>query len=106
LNGTKSRLTDVDAAANEPEGWDEDRAPALARINDLSIYELHTCGTSAWAATVPAEDRGTYLAFTDVHSDGMKYLEQLAGTGLKAVHLLPTFHFNSIHEDKTTWKTT
>ena len=106
LNGTKSRLTDVDAEANTPAGWEEDRSPALARLNDLSIYELHVRDFSVGDATVPAEHRGTYLAFTDRQSDGMKHLETLADAGLKAVHLLPTFHFNSINEDKSTWKTT
>lgn len=106
VNATKSRLTDVDADGNKPEGWDEDKAPALARVNDLSIYELHVRDFSVGDATVPVGHRGTYLAFTDTHSDGMKHLEALEDAGLKAVHLLPTFHFNSISEDKSTWKTT
>jgi pullulanase len=106
LNATKSRLTDIDADANKPEGWDEDRSPWLARTNDLSIYELHVRDFSVGDATVPADHRGTYLAFTDFRSNGMKHLQQLSAAGLKAVHLLPTFHFNSINEDKTTWQTT
>jgi pullulanase len=106
LNGVKSRLSDVDADANKPEGWDEDRSPALARPNDLSIYELHVRDFSVGDATVPLDHRGSYLAFTDAGSQGMKHLQQLSAAGLKAVHLLPTFHFNSINEDKTTWKTT
>lgn len=105
LNGTKSRLTDIDAAETKPPGWDEDRSPALSRINDLSIYELHVRDFSATDATVPEEHRGTYLAFTDSQSDGMKHLRALSAAGLKAVHLLPTFHFNSVNEDKSTWKT-
>jgi pullulanase len=106
LNGIKSRLTDVDADANKPAGWDEDVAPYLARINELTIYELHVRDFSVGDATVPAEHRGTYLAFTDAQTDGMKHLRQLAGSGLRAVHLLPTFHFNSVNEDKSTWQTT
>ena len=106
INGTRSRLTDIDGSANKPEGWDESRSPDLARLNDLSIYELHVRDFSVGDLTVPAADRGTYLAFTDRDSDGMKHLSQLADSGLKAVHLLPTFHFNSVNEDKATWKTT
>lgn len=106
LNAVKSRLTDIDADANKPDGWDEDRSPTLARLNDLSIYELHVRDFSVGDATVPQDHRGTYLAFTDARSDGMRHLQQLSASGLKAVHLLPTFHFNSINEDKTTWKTT
>ncbi len=106
LNGTKSRITDVDNDSSKPSGWDFDRAPALARINDLNIYELHVRDFSVGDSTVPAAHRGTYLAFTDANSDGMRHLRTLAESGLKAVHLLPTFHFNSINEDKSTWKTT
>jgi pullulanase len=105
LNGAKSRLTDVDAAETKPDGWNEGRSPALSRINDLSIYELHVRDFSATDTTVPEKHRGTYLAFTDSQSDGMKHLRALSAAGLKAVHLLPTFHFNSVNEDKSTWKT-
>jgi pullulanase len=106
INGTKSRLSNLESDAMKPRGWDEDRSPELARINDLSIYELHVRDFSVGDATVPAAHRGTYLAFTDVNSDGMKHLRKLEDAGLRAIHLLPTFHFNSINEDKSTWLTT
>jgi pullulanase len=106
LNGIKSRLTDVDSDSTKPDGWDEDRAPQLASKNDLTLYELHVRDFSANDASVPAAYRGTYLAFTDQHTNGMRHLHELAESGLKAVHLLPTFHLASINEDKTTWKTT
>ncbi|WP_419806878.1 pullulanase-type alpha-1,6-glucosidase [Terriglobus sp.] len=106
LNGSKCRITDMNAASNQPSGWDSDRAPSLDRVNDLSIYELHVRDFSVNDQTVPAEHRGMYLAFTDGRSDGMKHLRKLSQSGLKAIHLLPTFHFNSVDEDKSTWKTT
>ena len=106
LNGTKSRITDIDADSNKPAGWDADIAPTLARLNDLSIYELHVRDFSVGDLTVPAAHRGTYLAFTDKTSDGMQHLATLAGAGLSAIHLLPTFHFNSVNEDKSTWQST
>lgn len=106
LNGTKSRITDLESENTEPRGWEGDRAPNLGSKNDLSIYELHVRDFSANDATVPAERRGTYLAFADSDSNGMKHLRALADSGLKAVHLLPSFHFASINEDKSTWQTT
>ncbi len=106
VNGAKSRLTDIDAPANTPAGWDADRAPFLARTNDLSVYELHVRDFSVGDATVPEAHRGTYLAFTDKNTDGMRHLRALADAGLKAIHLLPTFHFNSISENPSDWKTT
>ena len=106
LNGVKTRLSDLDAASTKPAGWDDDRSPGLARFNDLSIYELHVRDFSIGDATVPAAHRGTYLAFADNNSDGMRHLRTLAASGLRAIHLLPTFHFNSVNEDKSTWATT
>ncbi len=106
LNGSKSRLTDVDSDVNKPFGWDFDRSPRLDRINDLTIYELHVRDFSIGDKTVPTKYQGYYLAFTAQNSDGMKHLRTLADSGLKAVHLLPTFHFNSVNEDKSTWKFT
>jgi pullulanase len=106
LNGVKSRLTDLNDRDTQPRGWEESRSPSLANVNDLSIYELHIRDFSANDPTVPSAHRGTYLAFADRGTNGTKHLKALAEDGLKAVHLLPSFHFASINEDKTTWQTT
>ncbi len=106
LNGVKSRLTDLHASDTQPDGWEHSGAPPLASLNDLSIYELHIRDFSANDKTVSPSVRGTYLAFADRRTNGMKHLDALADAGLKAVHLLPSFHFASINEDKTTWLTT
>src|ERR1700687_994550 len=106
LNGVKSRITDLNDPDTQPEDWEESRSPSLASANDLSIYELHIRDFSANDMTVPPPHRGTYLAFAERRTNGMKHLEALADAGLKAVHLLPSFHFASINEDKTTWQTT
>ncbi len=105
LNGVKTRLTNLASDAQKPEGWDESRSPSLASLNDLTIYELHMRDFSAKDQSVPAQYRGTYLAFTDPRTNGMRHLNALADAGLKAIHLLPTFHLASINEDKTTWQT-
>lgn len=104
LNSTRSLLTDLNDAAQKPAGWDTLKKPALNSVNDLSFYELHLRDFSAADATVPAAERGTYLAFTQSGSDGMKHLKALADAGLKAIHLLPTFDIATINEDKSQWK--
>jgi len=106
LNGVKSRITDLNDPETQPDGWEESRSPSLGSVNDLSIYELHIRDFSTNDLTVPTAHRGTYLAFADRHTNGLKHLEALADAGLKAVHLLPSFHFASINEDKTTWLVT
>jgi pullulanase len=106
LNGTRSRITNLDDPCTKPAGWDESTPPPLHSLGDLSIYELHIRDFSVADPTVPAEHRGTYDAFADMNSNGMKHLEALAQSGLKAVHIMPSFHIASINEDKSTWQTT
>ena len=103
LNGVMSRVTDLDAEATKPPLWDFLTSPPLNSLNDTSIYELHVRDFSIGDASVPAEIRGTYLAFDDLLSNGMRHLRELAQSGLTSVHLLPTFHFGSVNEDKTQW---
>jgi pullulanase len=47
-----------------------------------------------------------YEAFNDQNSDGMRHLQELAKSGLKAVHILPSFHYSTVNEDKSTWQRT
>jgi pullulanase len=105
LNGVKSRLTDLNDPETKPDGWDEDQPPALKSLQDLSIWELHVRDFSVNDVTVAPEQRGTYLAFTNPETDGMRHLRSLAQAGINAVHLLPTFHFASVNDDKANWKT-
>jgi len=103
LNGAKSRITDLDSAETEPPGWDKDSSPPLNSFSDMSLYELHIRDFSVNDLTVPAAHQGTYEAFDDQNSAGMTHLRALAASGLKAVHILPSFHFASVNEDKTKW---
>jgi pullulanase len=106
LNGTKSRITNLDDASTKPSGWDASNAPPLHSLGDMSIYELHIRDFSVADSTVPSAHRGMYEAFADLNSNGMKHLQNLAQAGLKAVHIMPSFHIASINEDKLTWLTT
>jgi pullulanase len=103
LNGIKSRITDLDSDETKPAGWDEDSSPPLRSFSDMSLYELHIRDFSVNDLTVPAAHRGLYEAFDDQNSDGMRHLRSLAKSGLKAVHVLPSFHFASVNEDKSKW---
>jgi pullulanase len=103
LNGTKSRITNLDSEGTKPAGWDNSTSPALASFSDMSLYELHVRDFSVNDQTVPASHRGMYEAFNDQNANGMKHLRALAQSGLKAVHILPSFHFASVNEDKSTW---
>lgn len=104
-NSTHSVFADLSDNSQKPAGWNALKKPALRSFADLSFYELHLRDFSAADASVPAAERGTYLAFTRPGSDGMTHLRALAGAGLKAVHLLPTFDIATINEDKGQWQT-
>jgi pullulanase len=103
LNGAKSRITDLDSEETKPRGWDQDNSPPLESFSDMSVYELHIRDFSVNDPTVPLAHRGMYEAFDDQYSKGMTHLRSLAANGLKAVHILPSFHFASANEDKSTW---
>ena len=103
LNGVMSRITDLNAEATKPPLWDLLSSPQLNSLNDTSIYELHVRDFSVGDSSIPASIQGTYLAFDDPAGNGMRHLRELARSGLTSVHLLPTFHFGSVNEDKTQW---
>ena len=103
LNGAKSRMTDLESSETEPPGWDRDTSPPLNSFSDMSVYELHIRDFSVNDPTVPSAHQGMYDAFADQNTNGMRHLRSLAAAGLKAVHILPSFHFASVNEDKSTW---
>jgi len=95
----RSYVASLDSAALKPAGWDAHTAPAtVADPVDMTIYELHVRDFSATDPTVPAAQRGKYLAFTQTGSNGMKHLKALAEAGLTDVHLLPVFDIATVPE--------
>ncbi|GGJ26651.1 pullulanase-type alpha-1,6-glucosidase [Deinococcus roseus] len=106
VNSKKSWLLDLTDPSTQPNGWTVYPKPALEKPTDLSIYELHIRDFSVMDQSVPAAEQGTYLAFTEQNSAGMKHLKSLADAGLKAIHLLPSFDIATINENKADWKTT
>jgi pullulanase-type alpha-1,6-glucosidase len=99
-NSTRSVVVDLADPSLAPRQWRTTPSPTLERAVDSSIYELHVRDFSIGDETVPAEHRGTYLAFAD-EGDGRKHLRELADAGLNTVHLLPTFDITSIEEDRS-----
>jgi pullulanase-type alpha-1,6-glucosidase len=100
LNSQRSILVDLDDPALEPSGWDSLRKPPLDQYEDSTIYELHVRDFSITDATVPAADRGTFMAFTHPQSAGMRHLRDLAEHGLNTLHLLPVNDIATIQEDR------
>ena len=100
-NSRQSRLVDLADPALTPAGWSRTRAPAIAQPEDRNVYELHVRDFSIGDETVPAAERGTYLAFTHGDTAGMRHLRRLADAGLNTVHLLPVFDIATIEERRS-----
>ncbi len=108
-NSLYSQIVDLHDPALIPNGWEEitqyvhndsyiRRDPV-----DMVIYELHMRDFSSFDYDVKEELRGTYLAFYDENTNGMKHLKRLANAGMTHIHLLPVFDFATVDEDKGTW---
>ncbi|WP_443067020.1 pullulanase-type alpha-1,6-glucosidase [Streptomyces sp. NBC_01261] len=97
----RSLVVDLDAKSLAPSGWSSLKKPKAVPLKDAEIQELHIRDYSVDDRTVPAKDRGTYLAFTDKNSDGSKHLRELAESGTSYVHLLPAFDIATIPEKKS-----
>ncbi|MER8010503.1 pullulanase-type alpha-1,6-glucosidase [Streptomyces sp. NPDC094149] len=96
----RSVVADLNDRSLAPKGWSALAKPKAVPLRDAQIQELHVRDFSVADKTVPAKDRGTYLAFTDKGSDGSKHLRQLAKSGTSYVHLLPVFDFATVPETK------
>jgi pullulanase/glycogen debranching enzyme len=104
-NSARSVVADLDDPALEPRGWDRLRKPDAPQPEATAIYELHIRDFSISDETVPPEHRGTYLAFTDRNSDGMRHLRDLARAGLTSLHVLPANDIATIEEDRSAQQT-
>jgi len=95
----RSYITDLNDPQHKPAGWDSHTAPQrVTAPTDMAIYELHVRDFSIQDATVPAAQRGKYLAFTASQSNGMRHLQALSKAGMTDVHLLPIFDIASVPE--------
>ena len=102
-NSRRSHIVDLSSAALKPRGWDSLRKPSLDAPEDISLYELHVRDFSVNDTTVPAAQRGTFKAFTQLSSNGMRHLGALSFAGLTHVHVLPSFDIATIDEDRSQW---
>ena len=98
-DSARSVFFDLGAPDLKPAGWDGHARPApLASPVDMAIYELHVRDFSRDDASVPPLHRGTYRAFGQSGSHGMRHLRALQGAGITDVHLLPVFDLATVPE--------
>jgi pullulanase len=95
-DSARSLVVDLDDPALAPPGWAGLRKPAPVPMSRAQIQELHIRDFSVGDPT--SHHPGTYLAFTDTRSAGMRHLRALAEAGTTHVHLLPAFDFSTVPE--------
>ena len=105
VDSTRSVAVNMDNPSIAPSLWTDSKAPAIEDDAQRSIYELHVRDFSAADASVPEDIRGTYMAFTQFESNGMRHLAELSRAGMNTVHLLPTFDIATIPEKRADQKT-
>ncbi|XP_073139704.1 pullulanase 1, chloroplastic isoform X3 [Henckelia pumila] len=105
-DGKRTLLVNLNSETSKPEGWDDlvDEKPVLLSFSDISVYELHVRDFSACDNTVHPDIRGGFLAFTSMDSAGMLHLKKLSKAGITHIHLLPTFHFGGVDDEKGKWE--
>ncbi|MFI7237387.1 pullulanase-type alpha-1,6-glucosidase [Streptomyces cyaneofuscatus] len=89
----RSQIVDLADRTTAPQGWESTRSPKAPGPEREQIQEIHVRDFSVADENLPAGKRGTYLAFTDPKSGGMKHLRDLVASGVTTVQLLPVFDF-------------
>ncbi|MEM7586780.1 MAG: pullulanase-type alpha-1,6-glucosidase [Acidobacteriota bacterium] len=97
-DSARSQIIDLDDPALTPWGWSWLRKPRLRAPEDVSIYELHVRDFSWVDPAVRPLHRGTYRAFAQPWSFGVRHLRKLARAGLSHIHLLPAFDIATVPE--------
>ena len=98
-NALRSYVADLAAPNLKPANWNTHTAPqTVQHAVDMRIYELHVRDFSIQDRSVPAAQRGKYLALTQQQSQGMRHLKALAQAGMTDLHLLPVFDFATVPE--------
>lgn len=98
-NGMRAAI--IDFTETNPEGWNNDHGPAIAKINDAIIYEMHHRDFSMHPSS-GIVNKGKFLALTEQGTrsllgdrTGIDHLKEL---GITHVHILPSYDYNSVDE--------
>ena len=101
VNGKRAAI--IDMKSTDPEGWADDKRPALASPADVILYEMHHRDMSIEPSS-GIEHKGKFLALTeqgtvspDKLATGIDHLKEL---GVTHVHLLPSYDYASVDETK------
>ncbi|MBQ7632096.1 MAG: type I pullulanase [Paludibacteraceae bacterium] len=101
INGQRGAI--IDLQRTNPEGWDQDRRPAMPDKTDIVVYETHLRDFTM-SPNSGIEHKGKFLALTeegtktaDSLASGIDHLKEL---GITHLQVLPVFDYGSVDEQK------
>ncbi|HRD21031.1 MAG TPA: type I pullulanase, partial [Fervidobacterium sp.] len=93
-NSAKSAI--IDLTKTNPQGWDNDKRPAMGAYEDAIIYEIHIADMTGLDNS-NVKNKATYLGLTEKGTKGPNgvttALDHLVELGITHVHILPMFDF-------------
>lgn len=98
-NGEYSQFVNLSDEDLQPEGWDGHAVSTIENYEDAVIYEGHIRDFSAHDESTSINNRGKFLAFTEIDSAPMQHLQKLVANGLTHFHMLPANDIATIDED-------
>ncbi len=102
VNGNRGAI--IDMRDTDPEGWSEDKRPAVDPT-EIVIYEMHYRDMTAHESA-GSSNPGKYIAMaehgTRSHEGLATGIDHLREMGVTHIHLLPTADFGSIDESRPT----
>ncbi|WP_440877006.1 pullulanase-type alpha-1,6-glucosidase [Thalassotalea sp. PLHSN55] len=98
-DGIYSQFVNLNDEDLQPEGWLSQTIASINNYEDAVIYEGHIRDFSVSDESTSAENRGKYLAFSELESAPMQHLKMLADNGLTHFHMLPANDIATITED-------
>lgn len=91
---TGKRGAIIDMRDTNPTGWENDRRLETRSMTDLAIYELHYRDFSIDQSS-GLVNKGKFLCLTE-----QRAIDHLKRLGINAVHVLPSFDFASVDENR------
>lgn len=105
INGQRAAILDV--ATTNPEGWNNDKRPAMPDPTDIVVYETHLRDFTM-SPNSGIKHKGKFLGLTEEGTvildeggqkpTGIDHLKQL---GITHLQILPMFDYGSVDETKT-----
>ena len=99
VNGNRAAI--IDFAGTNPQGWESDKGPVVANINDAIIYEMHHRDFSMHKNS-GIVNKGKFIALLEdgsLSANGEKTgIDHLKELGITHVHILPSYDYNSVDE--------